>query len=160
MPVVTASYALKATVVENLDAADGANSPQITHDKFSSSGTLTPTSSVPATKVSADRVALVAGAKTIDLTALVGTNGAAVNGTGLKVQLFKFANRGAAFMTVSQGAANPYQFGGANWSRRVQPNQEILFYGHDLDPDIAAGAKNIDVAGTGTDEFELTVVMG
>jgi hypothetical protein len=160
MPVTTASYALKCSVTEELDSAPGSQNPSITHDKFSSSGTLTPSTTVPATKVCANQFALVAGAKTLDLTALVGTNGVAVDGTGLKVQVIKFKNTGTNPMTFAQGGSNAYQLGGANWSQRLLAGQEWIHYGHDLNPDISSTVKNIAVSGTGTETFEVIIVMG
>lgn len=158
---VSLAYALKADVTETLETnVDAANNPSIVHSKYSLSGTLNATSSVPATKVVAGKFALTAGARTLDLTNLVGTNGATVNGTGLKVQSLLLRPRGPSAMTFSQGAANPYQFGGANWSIRRASGQAVMLLGNDQDPDIAGGAKNIDVAGVGTEEFEMVIVMG
>lgn len=160
MSLVSAAYALKCDATEQLDSAPGANSPQITHNKYSSSGTLTPTSTVPGTKVVANRYALVAGAKTLDLTALVGTNGVTVDGTGLKLQILKLKNVGANRMTFAQGGSNAYQVGGANFTIPLEPNQEVLLFGADLNPDVSGTVKNIAVTGTGTQEFEVVLVMG
>jgi hypothetical protein len=161
---VTVDYALRCNVAETLETeVDAAPSPVVNHTSFSSRGTLTATSTVPATKVSAETVALVAGAYTIDLTALNGTNGSTVVGTGLKVQLFKFKNLGtgtAATMTLTPGA-DAYNLFGAAFSVIVAAGQEIEFFGNDATPDVAAGsADEISVAGTGAETFELMIVLG
>ena len=160
MPVTSASLSLKCDVVETLDNAPGANTPTVTHNKYSTNITLTSAGVVPVTKVVATRLALVAGAKTIDLTTLTGTNGVAVSMTGLKLQVFKFINRGTNPMTISQGAATAYQWGGANFSIRLYAGQELLLYGTELNPDVSASVKHIDVAGTGTEEFEVLLLAG
>ena len=162
---VTANWALKCDVAETLTASvDAAASPVVNHNAFSSKGTLTATSTVPATKVSAEEIALTAGAYTIDLSALTGTNGATVNGNGLKVQLFKFKNLGtgtAAAMTLTVGAANGYDLKGAAWSETVSAGQETLFYGNEATPTIVTDTDDeIDIAGVGAETFELIIVMG
>ncbi|MCP4571472.1 MAG: hypothetical protein GY838_03905 [bacterium] len=157
-----------ATIRPQLDAAevlatgvDAASQPTVDHTGFSTKRVLNSTSSVPVTEPVFDTIALVAGAKTIDLTALVGTANRAVDGTGLKVQAIKFKNKtGNSTMSFTFGASNPYNLAGSDWKVTLAADQEVMFYLHNTAPDIAAGAKNIDVAGTLVEEFELSVVMG
>lgn len=160
---VEVAFALKCTVSETLETNVPAlaSGDALVHSAFDASGTLNATSMPPVTKSAAFNAVLVAGAKTIDLTALTGTNGAAIDGTGLKVQLFKIKNPlGNAAVTVKFGAANPYNLLGASWTMILQPGDEFLFKSTDTTPDVAAGAKNIDLAGTGTQSFQVIVVMG
>ena len=65
---------------------------RVTHDQFNTTLELSAASTPPVTKVAALQAALVAGAATIDLENLTGTNGAAVVGTGLRVQAMKVRN--------------------------------------------------------------------
>jgi len=83
-----------------------------------------------------------------------------VDGTGLKVQLFKIKNKGANNLTVKFGASNPYNLLGASWTMILAQNQEITMYGNDATPDISSSAKNIDLSGTTTQTSEVVIVMG
>ena len=160
MSVVT-NYGLKVDTNETLATdVDASANPTISHTDFSSSESLSATSTVPVTVCSYETVALTAGAYTIDLTALNGTNGIAVDGTNLKVQLFKIKNLGDDPMTFTEGAATGYLLKGSGWKTILAKEQEELFYGNDLTPDVTALLKHIDVAGTGTETFELSVVLG
>jgi hypothetical protein len=159
---VSASYSLRCDVNETLATnVPAAETPVIIHGQFSSTGTLNATSTPPATKMAAQTISLTAGAVTIDLTALTGTNGATVDGTGLKVQILKLKNRSSnAVMTFGEGASNGYEALGNAWTLKLLAGQEIEMFLNDAAPDIASGAKTIDVAGTGTESFDFIVVMG
>lgn len=121
---------------------------------------LNSASAVPVTKAASIVKALAAGVGTIDLTALPGAGGGTVDGTGLKVQLAKFANPSTHAITVKFGAANPYLLGGTNWTFTVQPGGELVVYANKLAPDIASGAKSIDLVGTLTDTLDCIFAMG
>lgn len=157
---VTATVAFTCTVAEtlpnNTDSAADANR-KVTHGAFDETFTLNATSNPPATTFAGFVKALTAGAATIDLTALTGTNGATVNGTGLKVQVLRVKNLGANDLTISTGASNGYNFGG---SAVIKPGALFMIYVVDGLPDVAAGAKNIDLAGTTTQTSEWSIVMG
>jgi hypothetical protein len=161
---VRATYNLVCNVNETLDTGvEGASNPLIQHDAFNVSGTLHSASTPPATKAVVTEVALVAGSKTVDLTALVGTNGAAVTFNGLRVQLLRIRNKtaNAGNMTFTKGASNGWTGLGASWaSITLEPGAAMEFYLDDGIADVSATVKNIDVTGTGTEEFELTVVAG
>lgn len=160
---VKATYKLSLSVLETLGTAvPAAGTPQITHDGFNTNlGTLTGATTVPATKTTAFTPTLSAGAATIDLTALTGVNGAVVDGSGLKVQIFKFINpAGNGAVTLTFGAANPYLLLGTAWKVILLAGQEIMLYLNDACPDIDATHKNIDLAGTGAQAFKCQIVMG
>lgn len=134
----------------------------VEHTALNKATTLTGTTTPPATKVAAFEKALVAGAASIDLTALSGTNGAVVDGTGLKVQAIKVVNKAANAnaITISKGAANGYALGGADFSVTLQPGQELVMFGNDATPDVANDAKTLDLAGTGTQAAQIIIVLG
>jgi len=162
---VTVLYASQITVQEVLETnvpAAAATGKTIVHTGYNTSKTLTSATSQPVTKCAIFEQALAAGVATIDLAALVGTNGAAVNGTGLKVQLVKFKNKAANanVMTFTVGAANGYDLAGAGFSVALQPGQEMQLDLADASPDVAAGDKEIDIAGTGEQIAEITIVLG
>ena len=148
------------TLETNADSSTTANSV-ITHSEFNTaSQTLTSGTTPPVTKTANFIQTLAGGVATVDLTALEGTNGATVTGSGLKVQFLRVKNLGAAVVTVKFGAANPYLLAGAAWTVILSQNQVFTWEGNDATPDIAGGAKDIDLSGTGSETQEWTVVMG
>ncbi|MBM4043375.1 MAG: hypothetical protein FJ290_33220 [Planctomycetes bacterium] len=164
MPI-TATVTSNLTVVETLDgnrpfAADA--KARVTHDVLNTSASLTSGSSPPGTKVAAFQKALAAGAGTIDLTALVGTNGLAVDGTGLRVQAVKVRNpaTNANPITLSKGAANGYNGFGADFSLALAPGAHALLVPNDAGSDVGGANKNLDLAGTGTQALDVQVVLG
>ena len=92
-------------------------------------------------------------------SACIGTNDT-IDGTGLKVQAFRVKNLGANTMTFTVGASNGYDLAGAGFSVALAQNQHFTLYGNDATPDIASGDRTIDVAGTGSQTFECSIVMG
>jgi len=162
---VKLTYTTALTVAEVL-AANTVSAAEaqrtVTHSLLNKSAVFTGTSDVPVSKVAAFEKALVAGAGSIDLTALVGTNGAAVDGTGLKVQAIKViadADNSAA-ITLADGASNGYELLGASWTIKLKAGQEIVIFGNEETPDIGGTAKVIDLTGTGTDKLQIIIVMG
>lgn len=159
---VSLAYSAQVSVTETLDLTPTGLSQTITHNTYNSSQNLSATTSVPCTKVAGGLATLSGGALTLDLTTVTGVEGITRNMTGLKVQCFKFKNKStnAGTMTVTFGAANPYLLAGSGWKMILQPGQEFTFFGNEATPDVAAGAKNIDIAGTGTEAGEYIVVCG
>lgn len=161
---ITLRYKSEVTVEE---LPDSAVAPAVTsttaplkHTGFNTTEVLTATTTPPVTKCAFFTKALTAGAGTIDLTAL-SHNGATVDLTGLKVQSIKFKNKaGNAVMTFTEGASNGIALFGASFSFRLQAEQETTFYLNDLAPDVAAGDRTIDIAGTGTQECEVSITAG
>jgi hypothetical protein len=162
---VALTYETKLTVIEtlgvNVPDVDVANA-RIVHNAFNTNLSLNGTSSPPVTKVVATQKALAAGVGTLDLTALVGTNGAVVDLSTLKVQAVKFRNpsTNANAITVTFGAANPYLLGGAAWKFILEPGMEIVVYGNDKTPDVDSTHKNIDLAGTLVQALDVVIVAG
>jgi hypothetical protein len=132
----------------------------VTHNAFDESNALNSGTTPPITKCAFFLGALTTGAKTIDFTSLESTNGAIISGSGLKVQAIRFKNLGENAMTFTFGAANPYLLAGADWKVTLAQNQHVTFYGNNATPDISGSAKNIDVAGTGSQTFECSILMG
>lgn len=124
---------------------------------------LTSSTDVPVTKHSEFQQALSSGTATIDLTALPGlTDDETVDGTGLKVQIAKFRNlaSNANAITITFGASNPYNLLGSAFVMELLPGQSITLYLDEAAPDIASGAKNLDISGTGAQILECQFVMG
>jgi hypothetical protein len=162
---VLVDYNLSATVRETLaTGVVAAAAPTIIHNGFNSQGTLSSTSTPPVTKMAAFEKALAAGTGTIDLTALTGTAGVAVDGTGLKVQVVKIKNpsTNTGALTIIPAVSNGYNFLGAASKIILNPGEEIEWIGYDSSgvPDIASGAKNLTLTGTGTEVSDWVIVMG
>lgn len=161
---VQVTYQSILTVLETLDSAlvPDVSSPVLRHDQFNGSQSLNGSSTVPATVCAAFNKALSGGAGTIDLTAAPGTNGASVDMTGLKVQaiLAKAKATNANPITLKYGASNPYNLFGASWQVILQPGQELLAFLNDAAPDVASGAKIIDLSGTGSQSVDIIIVAG
>ena len=157
MSLASATARMFCSVVETLvTGVEDVTTPAITHNTKGATKTLT-----PVTKMSVFTLTLDGATSTIDLTALVGANGA-VNGTGLKVQWFhvKATSGNANPITVKEGASNGYALAGAAWSIILNANQEFGFIGNDTTPDVASGDRIIDIAGTTGQSIEVEVILG
>lgn len=107
-------------------------------------------------------LALTAGALTIDLTALTNTLGETIATTGKKVRAIAIVptstNTGA--LTFTEGSSNGYELGGNTWKYALTAGQYFMVYCDADTPDVAAGAKTIDVTGTGTETFDILIIFG
>jgi hypothetical protein len=162
---VSVAYQAKVAVTETLEAnvpATPTGSRSVVHSAWDSTKTLKNDSTPPATKVAAFEQALTGGAATIDLTALSGTNGAAVVGTGLRVQVLRVrapATNGNP-ITIAKGASNGYDGLGASFSHTLVPGGEATFFLNDAGGDIGAGNKTLDLVGTGSQVLQVEAVLG
>lgn len=159
---ISVAWAATCTVTETIGTnTGGLNSASqalsLVYSEYNESGTLSTGSTVPATKHAQFLLTLSAGAATINLASLLSTNGALVDGTGLKLQILRIKNLGASTMTFAEGASNGYAIGS---SIVVQPGGVVLIYAADGLPDIASGDRTIDVAGTLVETAEISIVMG
>lgn len=160
---VTVTYKALATVVETLPNNTGsaaAASRVVTHAEYNEELTLNSGTTPPVTLVAEFLLTLTAGAATIDLRNLVGTNGAAVDGNGLKPQIIRIKNLGANTMTFKAGASNPHNAFSATNGHVIQPGGHIQIFTNDNTDDIDGTHKTWDVAGTGSQTAEVTIVMG
>ena len=159
-----ATVQLKTSVQQLLDAtaAPAAGTPQITHAGWDFSHALSASTTPPFTKHAAFQQALAAGVATIDLTALVGLNGEAVDGTGLRVQTLKLRNpsTNANSISIEPGAANPYDLCGADFKITLEPGTEVLIFCLDTAPEISATDCEIDLAGTLVQALDVEILMG
>jgi hypothetical protein len=158
---VQSTYRSDITVQETLATdVEAASAPTIIHSGFNTKQILNATSSPAVTKQIQRTLSMTAGALTINLASLTGTNGLAVDFTGLKVQHFKFINPGANPITFTFGASNPYLLLGSGWKIIVPAGGEVAGKLNDQPPDVDSTHKNIDVSGTGTDSFNIILVAG
>ncbi len=149
----------KQTLDTGLTATDSDRT--LTWDSINRAKTLNADSTPVVTKFVRIDKALGAGTGTIDLTSMTGANGETVDFSGLKVQVAKFRNKsGNAAITVKFGAANPYNLLGASWTLILADDSEITIYTPEGAPDVAGGAKDIDLSGTGIEELEVQLFAG
>jgi len=160
---VSVTYGSTLSVVETLTGnAVAASDKNVSHTLYNSTVSLTAATTPPATLVACFEKALAAGVATIDLTALSGTNGIVVDGTGLRVQMMKIRNKStnANPITISFGAATPYDGFGAAFNLTLVPGAEALLRTIDAGSNIGAGCKHLDLAGTLAQVLEVEIVLG
>jgi hypothetical protein len=166
----TGTYALTVTASETISTsvpAISASANSVNHTLYSTAKSLTATgsSTQPAlTKVAYFSKAMSAGAATIDLTALTGTNGASVTMSGLKICLLRFRNpsTNTGAITIAKGASNGFgtTTSGTTFTVTLPPDSEFGIFLNEGTPDVAGAAKTIDISGTGTEALECVVWGG
>lgn len=161
---VSVDYASTISITETFSIANSADNT-ILVNTYNQSGTLTASTTPPATKQATFALTLTAGSGSIDLTALPGLNAnETVDGTGLKAQLLLLLNpsSNANSITVAKGASNGYGWNtaGTSWTVSLSPGQWAQFGGNDVAPDVASGARILDVTGTGSQVLNVSIVLG
>lgn len=156
-----------ATIEEAISSAPAlaSNSTPLVFNGYNTEQTLSGSTTPAVTIHTSFAKALAAGAGTIDLTSLPSAQGVsgAVTFSGLKLQAMLLKNASSnGTITVSKGASNGYGLdsGGADFDIPVAPGATALFFFDDEPPDVADGAKTIDLAGTGTQELQIVLVAG
>lgn len=162
---ITVDYISQLSILETFTGEVSPADNTITINGLDENLTLTAATDPPVTKKAVYTLTLSSGTGSIDLTALPGlTADETVDGTGLKVQFFKFKtpDTNANNITITRGASNGYGLGsgGAAWTVVLPPDSDILYKFVDTNPDIASGARLLDVTGTGSQVVEVAVVMG
>lgn len=160
---VNVNLVMNVTARETLTTdVPAANNPTIIHSGFDETVPLNANTTPPVTLMCAMAIALVAGSAAIDLTNLVGTNGAPVNGTGLQVRAFKIIapSGNGSNISVAPSVSNGYNlFGSSSGLEVMAPGSSMMKRPQTL-PAVASGAKNITLTGTGTDSLEIMFFFG
>lgn len=141
------------------------NDRTVTFNGLSETLSLTNDGDVPVTKHADYTVPLSSGVATVNLAALPGkTLDELLNATGLKLQGIKLKNpaTNAHKITATRGASNGYGLcaSGDNWILPLSPGQSALLSGNEANPDVASGARTIDLAGTGAEVLDLQLLLG
>jgi hypothetical protein len=158
--VYAATLTTQETLESNVPAAPSATKV-ITHSAFNKSGTLNATSTIPATKCVYNDFAMTDGALTLNLASILGTNGLAQVGTGLKPQMVLFENvEGNSPIAITEGASNGHATLGASFLVTLKAKQWIVAYLADAADDIDSSNRTWDVTGTGTQSIRVAVIMG
>ena len=164
MPTISSVIQCGLTVRKTITTgADNANNP-IVSLSVGGQTSLNDTSTTPEVEKGAcPQIALVAGAKTIDLTAVPDLNGGTVDGTGKKPRALFFGNpsTNAGNITFAVGASNGSDGIAGSWSITLRPGEDVTIKIADTGPSAVSGTKkNIDVTGTGTEQFDFGVIFG
>jgi len=127
--------------------------------------TFPDTTALPATVVGSFALTLSSSTAFIDLTAVPVGNGLTSDATGLKLQCLQVQNRaGNGNLTLSYGTSSPYSFAGTSWSNVVQGHATHRGIYLQSCPegagDVSTAAKNILCTGTGTESFDVMVILG
>lgn len=154
----TLKYEFKATATEIVDlGTDYGADPAIDWSLAVTRGTLKADSTLQCDELWSDQIALAAGAHTVDLTSLAKGNLPTLDLTGSKISFVRIQNpAGNAAMTFTAGASNGYDLFGASWSIVLSAGDEFMALVNSA-PTVAAMAAEIDVAGTGTESFNILI---
>lgn len=158
---VSATIELRCDVVEVLEGNPDSASPSnrtVTHTLFNVAKSLDTDSTPPAEKVSEFVAALAAGVKTIDLTALLSTNGITLDGTGLEVCFVRVRNLGASALTVKKGASNGHDV--FTDDGVVIPAGGSIGFFTNGSTAVDGTHKTWDLAGTLVETSEWTILLG
>lgn len=165
---VTVNFIQELKAEESISLGlDLVSNPTVTHqigDNGRTSGTLTASTVVPATKAWSDTRTLSAGADALDLTALVFGNLANVTFSGLKVQNIKIkaAATNTSPIVVKPAASNGYNlFGDADGQVTLGAGAEVQVYNPDTLADVGGSAKAVDVTSADVDAiYSIILVAG
>lgn len=110
------------------------------------------------------RYALVAGAKVVDLTAVQDYNGGTVDGTGKRPRAIVIenpsTNTGDITITAGAAATNGNDCFGTTFTKVIKPGGRFCELIPATVGNVISGTnKNIEVAGTGTESFNLGVAF-
>ena len=158
---VRATLNFGGSIRETLTAGvEFAENPTVTH-RVGGSVDLTSASTPDIEKFGADEPALAAGAATLDLTSLKGTNGVTVDGTGLRPRWIYLKNTGVADITFTKGASNGNDMFAGSWTFTLRPGEEKDHKFSAAGPSVVGGTnKIIDITGTGADTFQYAILLG
>lgn len=163
---VRATIGLELTVRESVgtDAAGYASSQQntVTFNGGNVEESLSATTTPPVTAHAVGQQALSSGSGSIDLRALTGLNGAAVDLNGLKPRavLFENPSTNANPITIAKGASNGYTGFGSAYSETLQPGQKVIKYLGASGTAVSGTVKTLDISGTGAQALKYQMVAG
>lgn len=164
---VEALYDFKLTVNETVAfALDHVTDPTVERKIDPGTGTLKAGTTPAATKTYDETITLAGGVGAIDLTSLTGPLATTTTFSGLKVQLVKLScpSGNSAGITLDRAAATPYNLFGADNASAEQveilPGGAAMFYHDDEAEDVDATHKDVQLAGTGTDQIRVQLVAG
>ena len=167
MATIGSVNVLSYLTVSEIKAYAAAAGTRVASDAFNNTARTYNTASTPPVSqhfaVSATLAGSGAQTDTIDLTSFEDVEGIAKDGTGLRVQVVRIVapSTNTGVLTVGDGA-NGYALFGSGVDQELRPGAELLTsqsVAAQL-PLVAAGAKNVDVSGTGGDSYKIQILLG
>jgi hypothetical protein len=160
--VQKAVYESNLTVVETLTKTSLLSDKTVTHDALNTTKLMRATDTIDAEFVHSSRVAMTAGAATIDLTALTDVEGATIVTATKRLRAIKIkpVSTNANAVTIEVGASNGYVGFGADFSIALLANSEVMIYTANDAGAISATNKTLDITGTATQAIDIICVFG
>jgi hypothetical protein len=153
---------MPATVSVQLNVSVG-NDVAVTMGSGFAGGTINGSIAMQAPEMDsiyAETLSLAAGTLTLDLVALARGGQAILNLTNKRVFGWCVKNLGAAQMTFIEAATTGYGLFGPTGGTEVLPGGVAYNYAPAGFGTVAAGAKNVTITGTGTQQFQLILWAG
>lgn len=158
------AYDFKLDVVQTIDyGIDGVTNNPAVLSGPTASGTLYTSSTVPVSKVWKDQRTLAGASETLDVTALTRANLSTVSMSGLRLQFIRVtsASTNANYLSLQQGAANPYYlFSGNGAVIELRPGATFMQYSPNNLDAVSGTAKNILIGGTAAMVYDIMMVFG
>lgn len=136
------------------------STPNLTGNGLDENYNLDSTTTPAVTMNAAGTVTLSAGSATLDLTSMTGLDGAARNGSGLKVVALKIKNNSTHSITIVKGASNGFTGFGSSFSMLIPPGATRLFFESVNGTAVSGSVKTLDFSGTGTDTLLYEASLG
>ena len=152
---ITVTTKSEITVIETLSLGPGSSQRVPDTGANTTQLKLNATTTPPVSQKSHFAQALSGGAATIDLLALVGSQGQTLVTTGLRVQAVKVQNPNAHQLAVAPAGSNGYGL-----TFNVPPQGEVLLTSTNLLPAIGSGAHNLTLTGIGSEASNWLIVLG
>jgi hypothetical protein len=162
---ISVDYNSSLTTVEALGTSANHQTGNLTASGLNSSLAYQATTSTPpCTSRGGTDIAMTGGAVTLDLTALVGSGGVTVDGSGKRVQYIKVLNPATNHtIAIATGASNGYDGFGVAFKETLYPGGEFLKKLSALGTHgtvISGSNKTLDITGTGTEALSYEIVLG
>lgn len=161
MSTFSTALKLAITTTETLTNDDLNANTSLLHSGYDVTPTLNAASTPDVTAAAYQTFAMVAGAKTIDLTNLL-LQAAVITLTGKKPRalLITALAANAGNTTIAKGASNGYDGLGSAFSITLEPGMSVAVYFSTQGNAVGSGNKTLDVSGTGTDSVQFSAIAG
>ena len=160
MSTISATQRFALSVVETFSEEEmpATGNRSFSNDQFNLTQKLNATSTPPGAKTWAEELT---GDQSPDFTALARAFGAAVDASGLKLQMLLVNNLSeSATLVVAKGSSNGYAINGAAGDFTVPPGGSVQYFFNDALTDVDGTHKTIDCTITAGQSYQLQLVFG
>ena len=156
-----ATYTSRLSVVRTYSGEGIGADNTVTVDGLGTQTTLNGSSTPPVSVDACLTLPLVAGAATLDLTAIPDPTLGTVNANGLTPYMLKLQNpdTNANPITIKEGAANGYVGFGVNFLITLAPGEEIAILKKAASA-VGGASKTLDLTGTGVQALNIQIAAG